>query len=94
MVDKKNMQNTPIKADKFGDDGFNELFAAYQLPLPQFKAKIAELIRSRSVSSRAKQEGFIQDINNVNNKDRLLKKTTDFFMAGEGFKVLQVTKKN
>lgn len=88
------MINTPNKTDKFGDEGFNELFAAYQLPLPQFKAKAAELIRSRSVSSRAKQEGFIQDLNKVHNKDIVLSKCTNFFMAGEGFKVLKVTKKN
>ena len=88
------MTNRPISVDKFGDSGFNDLFEAYKLPLPQFKASIEELVRSRSVSSKAKQEGFIQDLKSVNDKNKLLKKTTDFFMAGEGFKVLKVTKKN
>lgn len=88
------MTNKPIQTDKFGDDGFTELFAAYALPLPEFKAKVAVMVRTKSVSSKAKQEGFIESLKNVNNKDRVLSCTTNFFMAGEGFKVLKVTKKN
>lgn len=88
------MTNKPIQHDKFGDDGFAELFAAYSLPIAQFRQQIIVLVRTKSVSSRAKQEGFIDSLRNVNNKDSLLTKTTNFFMAGEGFKVIQVTKKN
>lgn len=84
-----------LKTDLFGDEKFQELFSAHRsMPLDEFKRYLTSLVHNHSVSSNGKKMSFLQDVHAMHCKDRILQKVTNFFMAGEDLKILQVTKKN
>ncbi len=84
-----------LKKDLFGDAKFQELFEAHRkLSLDDFKRYLTGLVHHHSVSSNGKKMSFLQDVHVMHCKDRILQKVTNFFMAGEDLKILQVTKRN
>ncbi len=77
-----------IKNDIATEAFMTNLYAAYAVEsVPQFKATCVEAVNSLA-GNAGKKAGFISDLNRLNSKDRMVKKVTDFVMAGQGFKVL------
>lgn len=80
-----------VTADKFGDAMFREMYDLYAVaPLAEFKAWCCDAIKNNSVSSNMKKDEFQRSINAQSNKDRVVTKMTNFFLAGTGNKVFKV----
>lgn len=80
-----------IKHDKFGDDGFTRIYSAYaQMDVVDFRKFCINEVKTNSCSSQVKKDGFCRELEKLTNKDRIVSKVTNFFMAGEGYKVIKV----
>lgn len=90
MTAKKTATNNgPIKADKMGDEGFAQLNRAYAtMDVNSFRSFCINLLQSRSVSSKEKVGSVCDAIRRDRTNDSILRRVTNFYLAGEGLKVL------
>lgn len=73
--------------DTCGDVGFTNLFANHsKMTVNDFKQYCIDTIR-RSRSSDSKKTQWVSMIDNLSNKDLILKKVSNFMLAGEGLRV-------
>lgn len=78
-----------VTYDKFGDEMFKQLNRNYvKMDLVEFKKWCCETIDTHSVSSNVKKNSFKEAINSCRDKNYVVKKVTNFFLAGEGLSVL------
>lgn len=78
-----------VTHDKFGDAGFARLYDAYaKMDLNSFIKFCQEQINDFSSSSTEKKRAFNNSLQHQRSKDRVVKMVTDFYMAGQGFKVI------
>lgn len=78
------MQVTKNKFDAWGE--FYSMYSA--LSLEEFKELACNYIKSCSVSSNQKKYRTITQIREKRSKDQILKMVTNFYLAGEGLKVI------
>lgn len=82
-----------VKVEKFGDDKFAEMYELYRTSsLPDFKAWCVNAIDKNSVAVGLKKQEFTRSINQQASKDRIVQKMTDFFLAGQGMKTINLKK--
>lgn len=75
------------KVDLIGDAGMKQLFAYYQaFDLVDFKSYCKDVVESSS-GKRQTKDRFIHDIDMAPNKDIVLKKVTNYILAGQGLGV-------
>lgn len=75
------------KADLIGSNGLKELFKLYsEQGLLDFKVSCMRLIESSS-GKRETKDKFISMIDNSSTKDRCLRTTTNYILAGQGLGV-------
>ena len=76
-----------IKNNKF--DEWGELYEHYHnLSLSEFQKLCCDYIKKSSVSSNEKKYRTITLIREKRNKDEIVKLVTNFYLSGEGLKVL------
>lgn len=75
------------KVDLVGKDGLTDLFKLYERQdLMDFKLSCMSLIEGSS-GKRPTKDRFKGEINNASSKDRCLKITTNYILAGQGLGV-------
>ncbi len=73
--------------DTCGDTGFTNIFNSYNsMDVETFKEYCIKKIRE-SRSPDPKKMLWTKIVTELNNKDKILKKMTDFMLAGEGLRV-------
>lgn len=77
-----------LKNNQFTDADWQNLWAAYALDVNSFLKHCEDIVRNKSVSNTEKKEAFIRAIKGIRNKDRIVMKVKDFFLAGESLKVV------
>lgn len=76
-----------VPVDNFGDDGFKELFKAFEdLDMDDFRLYCIDCI-ARSRGNRKIKASFTAQLSLSSSKDYMLHKITNFMLAGEGKKV-------
>lgn len=76
--------NRRVKKENISDSLIQELFKMYEtVDLEQFRQKCVEIIQGSSGSNDKKQI-FLKVIGEGKSKDFLVKKVTNYFLAGEG----------
>lgn len=76
-----------VKKDTVGSDGLRYLFSVYpRQALEDFRATCVSLIEQSSGKTETKNL-FIGEINAASNKEAMLKKVTNYLMAGQGYGV-------
>lgn len=77
-----------IKNDVASDKFMQDLYAAYAVEdLTKFKQTCVRAVEQLS-GNEGKKAGFINDLNRLNSKDRIISKVTNFVLAGQGLKTL------
>lgn len=76
-----------VKVDTVGDDGMKALFAAYSTEtLESFRSMCNETIE-QSAGKRTTKDKFHVEINRATSKDMMLRKVTNYLLAGQGLGV-------
>ena len=76
-----------VKKDTVGDAGLTFLFEQYRIqPLDLFRVQCTQLIEA-STGKRETKDLFIREIGKANSKDMMLKKVTNYLLAGQGLGV-------
>lgn len=76
-----------LKKDTIGDDGLKKLYEAHSyMGIEQFREYCKELVQSGGGNQPTK-DAIIEEIENSLSKDRMLTKTNNFILAGQGFGV-------
>lgn len=76
-----------VKQDTIGDDGMKQLFQDYTVqPLEQFRNTCKQVIE-KSTGKRTTKDTFIVELDKARNKDIMLKKVTNYLLAGQGLGV-------
>jgi len=76
-----------VKNDGMGEAEVVALFAKYAIEAPNtFRQSCIELIEA-SNGKRSKKDTFIYELNATTNKSFMLKKVTNYFLAGQGLGV-------
>lgn len=76
-----------VKKDTVGDDGLKFLFEQYATqPIESFRELCKETIEE-STGKRETKDLFIREIEKTNTKDKMLKKVTNYLLAGQGLGV-------
>lgn len=75
------------KVDLIGDNGLQVLFKLYETETQEdFRQTCIEFIKSSSGKKDTKQK-FVNILESSNSKDKILKTTTNYIMAGQGYGV-------
>lgn len=76
-----------VKHDSIGDDGMKQLFAEYSVQsLDEFRSTCKQVIES-STGKRVTKDTFITELDKARSKDIMLKKVTNYLLAGQGLGV-------
>ena len=76
-----------VKKDTVGSEGLTFIFEQYSIqPIDLFRVQCAELIEA-STGKRETKDLFIREIGKANSKDMMLKKVTNYLLAGQGLGV-------
>lgn len=76
-----------VKKDTVGSEGLTFIFAQYSIqPIDAFRTQCTELIEA-STGKRETKDLFIREIGKANSKDMMLKKVTNYLLAGQGLGV-------
>lgn len=76
-----------VKHDSVGTDGMKQLFADYSVQgLEEFRATCKQVIES-STGKRSTKDTFLVELDKSRSKDFMLKKVTNYLLAGQGLGV-------
>lgn len=76
-----------VKNDTVGDDGLKRLYEAYgYMGIEQFREFCTVTIESSS-GKRETKDKFIREIDNAFSKDTMVRKVTNYLLAGQGLGV-------
>lgn len=76
-----------VKNDTIGDDGMRFLYEQYAVQtLESFRIMCKEAIE-RSTGKRETKDRFIREIDKATSNTTMLKKVTNYFLAGQGLGV-------
>jgi len=76
-----------VKNDTIGDEGMKQLFADYASQgIDMFRETCKQTIES-STGKRSTKDLFLNELDKARNKDVMLKKVTNYLLAGQGLGV-------
>jgi len=76
-----------VKKDSIGADGMKLVFENYSLQdIETFRTSCKEVIE-RSAGKRSTKDTFIAELDKARSKDFMLKKVTNYLLAGQGLGV-------
>lgn len=76
-----------VKKDTIGEDGMKKLFQDYQeQSLEQFRITCKSVIEA-STGKRTTKDTFLVELDKARSKDFMLKKVTNYLLAGQGLGV-------
>lgn len=76
-----------VKNDTVGTDGMKQLFADYATQgVDEFRSTCRQVIES-STGKRSTKDTFLVELDKARSKDLMLKKVTNYLLAGQGLGV-------
>lgn len=76
-----------VKHDTVGTDGMKQLFADYSVQgIDEFRQTCKQVIES-STGKRTTKDTFLVELDKARSKDFMLKKVTNYLLAGQGLGV-------
>ena len=76
-----------VKHDSIGQTGMEQLFQNYEtMDQETFRVSCKEIIE-RSTGKRSTKDTFLVELDNARSKDLMLKKVTNYLLAGQGLGV-------
>jgi hypothetical protein len=76
-----------VKYDPIGTDGMKQIFADYAVQnVDEFRSTCKQVIES-STGKRSTKDTFLTELDKARSKDFMLKKVTNYLLAGQGLGV-------